>query len=107
MPRSSSTTGWNAARYRCSSAGSPSRADAILAALRSPQLGQPPALIAAYAATVRSLTAVIATLNEQVASLQGQVEAHFGRHPDAEIYLSQPGPGAITGAWVLGGVATP
>jgi Transposase/Transposase IS116/IS110/IS902 family len=78
------------------------RADAILAALRSPQLGQPPALTAAYAATVRSLTAVIATLNEQAASLQGQVEAHFGRHPDAEIYLSQPGLGAITGARVLG-----
>jgi hypothetical protein len=78
------------------------RADAILAALRSPQLGQPPALTAAYAATVRSLTAVIATLNEQVASLQGQVEAHFGQHPDAEIYLSQPGLGAITGARVLG-----
>jgi hypothetical protein len=53
------------------------RADAILAALRSPQRGQPPALTAAYAATVRSLTAVIATLNEQVASLQGQVEAHL------------------------------
>jgi hypothetical protein len=78
------------------------RTEAILAALRSPQLGQPPALTAAYAATVRSLVAVIATLNEQVASLQGQVEAHFGQHPDAEIYLSQPGLGAITGARVLG-----
>jgi transposase len=78
------------------------RTDAILAALRSPQLGQPPALTAAYAATVRSLIAVITTLNEQVKTLQGQVEAHFGRHPDAEIYLSQPGLGAITGARVLG-----
>jgi transposase len=78
------------------------RTDAILAALRSPQLARPPALAAAYAATVRSLIAVIATLNEQVASLQGQVEAHFGQHPDAEIYLSQPGIGAITGARVLG-----
>ena len=78
------------------------RTDAILAALRSPQLGQPPALTAAYAATVRSLTAVITTLNEQVASLQGQVEAHFGQHPDAEIYRSQPGLGAVTGARVLG-----
>ena len=78
------------------------RTDAILAALRSPQLGQPPALTAAYAATVRSLIAVIATLNEQVAILQGQVEAHFGQHPDAEIYRSQPGLGAITGARVLG-----
>jgi transposase len=51
---------------------------------------------------VRSLTAVTATLNEQVASLQGQVEAHFGQHPDAEIYRSQPGLGAITSARVLG-----
>ena len=80
------------------------RADAIVAALRSPQLGQPAALTAAYAATVRSLTAVIATLNEQVASLQGQVEAHFGQHPDAEIYRSQPGLGQVTGARVLGRV---
>ena len=78
------------------------RTDAILAALRSPQLGQPPALTAAYAATVRSLIAVIATLNEQVRALQGEVEAHFGQHPDADIYLSQPGLGAITGARVLG-----
>jgi Transposase/Transposase IS116/IS110/IS902 family len=78
------------------------RTDAILAALRSPQLGQPPALTAACAATVRSLIAVITTLNEQVKILQGQVEAHFGRHPDAEIYLSQPGLGAITGARVPG-----
>ena len=75
---------------------------AILAALRSPQLGQPPALTAAYAATVRSLTAVITTLNEQVKALEEQVGDHFGRHPDAEIYRSQPGMGAILGARVLG-----
>ena len=45
---------------------------------------------------------MIATLNEQVRALQGQVEAHFGQHPDAEIYRSQPGMGAILGARVLG-----
>ena len=45
---------------------------------------------------------MIAILNEQVKALQGQVEEHFGRHPDAEIYLSQPGMGAILGARVLG-----
>jgi transposase len=77
------------------------RTEMILTALRGPQLGQPPALTAAYAATVRSLIAVIATLNQQVSRLQGQVEAHFGQHPDAEIYLSQPGLGEITGARVL------
>jgi hypothetical protein len=75
---------------------------AILAALRSPQLGQPPAVTAAYAATAQSLIALITTLNEQVKALQGQVEAHFGRHPDAEIYLSQPGIGTVLGARVLG-----
>jgi transposase len=75
---------------------------AILAALRGEQLGQPPAVTAAYTVTVRSLIAVITTLNEQVKVLQGQVEADFGRHPDAEIYRSQPGMGAIPGARVLG-----
>ena len=80
----------------------PDRATAVLAALRGGQLGQPPALTAAYAATVRALIAVIATLNEQVKTLQGQVEDHFGQHPDAEIYRSQPGMGAVLGARVLG-----
>ena len=79
----------------------PDKVTAILAALRSEQLGQPAALTAAYAVTVRSLIAVITTLNEQVKALQGQVEEHFGQHPDAEIYLSQPGLGAILGARVL------
>src|SRR5262249_22237403 len=40
------------------------RATAILSALRSPQLGQPPVLTAAYAAAVRALLAVITILNE-------------------------------------------
>ena len=79
----------------------PDRATAILAALRSEQLAQPPALTAAYAATVRALIAVISALNEQVKILQGQVEEHFGRHPDAEIILSQPGLGPVLGARVL------
>jgi transposase len=78
------------------------KTDAILAALRGEHLGQPAALTAAYAATARSLVAVITTLNEQVKILEGQVEDHFGRHPDAEIYQSQPGLGAILGARVLG-----
>jgi transposase len=75
---------------------------AILAALRSDQLGQPAALTAAYAATASALIAVITALNEQVKTLEEQVREHFGRHPDAEIYLSQPGMGAVLGARVLG-----
>jgi transposase len=79
----------------------PDKATAILAALRSEQLAQPPALTAAYAATVRALIAVIAALNEQVRLLEEQVREHFGRHPDAEIILSQPGLGPVLGARVL------
>src|SRR6266571_4886936 len=77
------------------------KAGAILAALRGEYLGQPAALTAAYAATARSLIAVITTLNEQDKILEEQVREHFGRHPDAEIYRSQPGMGAILGARVL------
>ena len=80
----------------------PAKATAILAALRSAQLGQPEAVTAAYAVTARSLIAVITVLNEQVKALEGEVEAVFGRHPDAEIYLSQPGLGLILGARVPG-----
>ncbi len=67
-----------------------------------PGRGRPLAVTAAYAATVRSLIAVITTLNEQVKTLGEEVVAHFGQHPDAEIYRSQPGMGAILGARVLG-----
>jgi transposase len=77
------------------------KAAAIQTALRAEHLGQPAVVTAAYAATVRALAAVLVTLNEQVKTLQGQVEAHFGRHPDAEIILSQPGLGVILGARVL------
>src|SRR6201996_4004843 len=77
------------------------RATSILAALRSEQLSQPAVLTVAYAATVRSLIAVITALNEQVRILEEQVREHFGRHPDAEIILSQPGLGPILGARVL------
>jgi transposase len=91
----------SAALKRARRRNSPDMAAAILAALRAEHLGQPEILAAAYAATVRSLIALIITLNEQVKILQGQVEEHFGRHPDAEIILSQPGLGQILGARVL------
>ena len=79
----------------------PAKAAAIQAALRSERLGQPGAVAAAYAATVRAATAVLTVLNEQISTLEGQAGAHFGQHPDAEIIGSQPGLGAILGARVL------
>ena len=77
------------------------KAAQIQAALRAGQLGQPPAVTAAYAASVRALAAVLVTLNEQVKAMQGQVETHFGQHPAAEIIASQPGLGPVLGARVL------
>ena len=77
------------------------KAERIQAVLRAAHLGQPDIVAAAYAASVRALIAVLATLNEQVKTLQGQVEAYFGQHPDAEILLSQPGLGPVLGARVL------
>ena len=77
------------------------KAQVIQTALRTKQLAQPDVVTAAYAATVRAQTAILTTLQEQIKTIQGQVEAHFGRHPDAEIYLSQPGLGTILGARVL------
>jgi transposase len=51
---------------------------------------------------VQSLSTIIATFNSQIAALEKQVTACFGRTRDAEIYLSQPGLGQILAARVLG-----
>jgi transposase len=77
------------------------KAAAIQDALRAEHLGQPHVVAAAYAASVQALIAVLAVLNTQVKALQGQVEAHFGQHPAAEIVTSQPGLGLVLGARVL------
>jgi transposase len=78
------------------------KADAILAALRAGQLCQPQPVTAAYAAAVSSLTVIIAALNGEIAKMERQVTACFRGHPDAAIYLSQPGTGEILGARQLG-----
>ena len=77
------------------------KAAAIQAALRTQQLRQPAVVAAAYAATMRAQVAILTVLNAEIATLEGQVEEHFGQHPDAEIYLSQPGLGVVLGARVL------
>jgi transposase len=97
-----SSTRISAALKRARRRQIPDKTQAIRAALRTEQLSQPDLVTAAYAATVRAQTAILTTLQQQINTMQGQVEAHFGRHPDAEIYLSQPGLGSILGARVLG-----
>jgi hypothetical protein len=80
----------------------PGRARDIQAALRAPHLSQPGVVAGAYAAAVTASAAVIGVLNEQITVMEGTVGELFRRHPDAGIYLSQPGIGVITGARALG-----
>jgi hypothetical protein len=77
------------------------RAVDIVAGLRAEQLAARPGVVGAYAAAAQALLAVITELSRQTLVLAGEVEAGFGRHPDVEIYLSQPGLGVILGARVL------
>jgi hypothetical protein len=53
----------------------------IQAVLRSQRLGRDSVITGAYAASTRSIAAVLATLNEQKTALSGQVEQHFVQHP--------------------------
>jgi hypothetical protein len=78
------------------------RAAAIAAALRAPGLARDPEFTAACAVVTGSLISVILALQAQVVVMGKQVEADFGRHPDAGIYRSQPGIAAILGARVAG-----
>jgi hypothetical protein len=78
------------------------RARDIQAALRAQRLGQPAVITEAYAASVQAGAAVITTLNEQINTMEAKVSGLFHRHPDAGVYLSQPGIGDITGARILG-----
>jgi hypothetical protein len=77
------------------------KAEVLVKVLRSPALRQPPMVEAAYGSVVSSQLAVVAALTTQIEVLESQVASHFGRHPDAEIYLSQPGLGVVLGARVL------
>ena len=71
----------------------PAKTEAIAAALGTPQLAQPAVVAGAYAATVRAQVAILSTLNAEITTMQRQVEAHFGEHPDAEIYPEPARPG--------------
>ncbi|MCK9904206.1 IS110 family transposase [Frankia sp. Cpl3] len=73
----------------------------IRAVFQEVQLPVRPATAAAYGAVVRAQVGLISTLNAEIARLGEQVDAHFGQHPDAEIYQSQPGLGPVLAARVL------
>lgn len=77
------------------------RSDEIVTALRSEQLPVRAELTMVNAASVSALVAVLTTMVAQTGVLEEQVRQGFGQHPDAEIYLSQPGLGTILAARVL------
>ena len=74
----------------------------IQARLRRQQLAAPAPVVAAFAATTRAAVGIIAELNRQIGELETSLAEHFETHPDADIYLSQPGLGVILSARVLG-----
>jgi transposase len=80
----------------------PARANTIRTVLTAPELRQPGPVQEAYAAIVTCEVAVITVLNTQIERLGQVVGEHFGRHRDADIYTSLPGPGVILGARILG-----
>jgi transposase len=77
------------------------RAAQIQAVLRAPQLRPPAPVQAAYAAIVSGQVRLIAALNTQIDELGEVVASNFGRHRDADIYVSQPGLGTILSARIM------
>jgi transposase len=77
------------------------RAEQIQTVLRAPALRQPAVLEAAYATIVATQVRLLVGIIAQLPQLEEVLGAGFTRHPDAEIYTSQPGLGVVLGARVL------
>jgi transposase len=78
------------------------RASTIQQILKADQLCQPRPVQTAYAAIVSSQVQLINMLNIEIAEMGRGMADHFGRHRDAERYLSLPGLGPVLGARILG-----
>lgn len=78
------------------------RANEIQALLRSEQLRAPAAVTAAYGAATSATVNIVVELTNQISAVESELAEHFRNHPDADIYLSQPGLGVVLGARVLG-----
>jgi transposase len=76
-------------------------ADKIHHALRTEHLPARGQITQAYGASTRALVSIITELGHQIDAVHEQMVIHFGRHPDGEIYLSQPGLGVVLAARVL------
>jgi transposase len=78
-----------------------STAEKVHRALHTEHLQAREQIAEAYGASARAVVSILAELSHQIDVVQGQVVTHFGRHPDGEIYLSQPGLGVVLAARVL------
>lgn len=78
------------------------RAAEIYDALRAPQLEQPAVVAQAYGLSAAALARLLKDLVAQIDHLEKELDEALKGHPDAEIYLSLPGLGAVLGARALG-----
>ena len=76
-------------------------ADKIHHALHTEHLRARGQITQAYGASTRALVSIITELSHQINAIHEQMVTYFGRHPDSEIYLSQPGLGVVLAARVL------
>jgi transposase len=97
LSRSKITAALRRARRRDAEA----KAETIQGILRAPALRQPGPVERAYAVIATTHVQLLQSLAGQIPDLEEVVGEVFGRHPDAEIYRSQPGLGVILGARVL------
>ena len=70
--------------------------------LRGDYLTAPGPVADAFGATVAALVSIIRELNRQISELEVALQTRFEQHPDAAVYLSQPGLGNVLGARALG-----
>jgi hypothetical protein len=77
------------------------RATAIRDALREPQLEQPVLVARAHGVAVADLTAILLDVVARIDGQEKELERALRTHPDAEIYLSLPGLGAVLSARAL------
>jgi transposase len=77
------------------------RGDEIRAALRGEQLEASALLADAFGATLAALVPVVATLNQQIDTVEARLAERFRQHPDAELILGLPGLAVVLGARVL------
>jgi transposase len=77
------------------------RAGEIRDALRAPQLEQPTVVAHAYGLTAAALAGPLQDIIAKIEHLEKELDGALKKHPDAEIYLSLPGLGAVLGARAL------